>query len=134
MSLSNSNTCDIQETNMDNVDMSKSLQWKLIPKSTFESSISSGSSSVLSGSSGSSVPSGSLSLGDDLTTLESSINSGVSSSGLASATLEVQHILNNVLHISNSQPLNTIHLTTPIIDIWEREVQIDSTSSSTTPK
>jgi hypothetical protein len=110
---------------MDNVDMSKSLQWKLIPKYTFESSINSGSSVV----SESFESSGLLSLGDELTTFESSINSG--SSGLPSATLEVQNILNNVLPISNSQPPNNIHLTTPIIDIWEREVQIDSTSSST---
>ena len=107
MSLSNPNTNDIPATNLDNVDQTEPLNWELKSKSE---------------------------LGDELTKLESSISSGISSSGDTLTTLEVQNILNVVLPISKSQPSNSNHLTTPIIDLWSRELQIEPISLCTKPK
>ena len=107
MSLSNPNTNNIPATNLDNVDLTEPLNWELKSKSD---------------------------LADDLTTLESSISSGMSSSGDTLATLEVQKILNVVLPISKSQPSNSKHLTTPSIDLWSREVQIEPITLCTKPK
>ena len=107
MSLSESNTSNILTTNLDNIDLTEHLRWDLKTKSD---------------------------LADDLTTLESSISSGMSSSGSTSATLEVQKILNAVLPISKSQPSNSNHLTTPSIDPWSREVQIEPTTLCTNSK
>ena len=116
MPLSNSNTYHIQETNLidvenldnvENIDPTESLKWSLIKKSEF---------------------------GDELTNLESSISSGMSSSGGNSATLEIQNIVNDILPISKSQSSNSNHLTTPIIDLWSREVQLEPISLFTKPK
>ncbi len=61
MPLSNSNNINILATKLDNIDLTKSLKWSLIPKDE---------------------------IGDDIISLEPQVISANSSSGCASATLD----------------------------------------------
>jgi len=87
MPLSNSNNINILATKLSNIDLTESLKWSLIPKSE---------------------------LGDDLISLEPSINSANSSSGCASATLEMENIMKLIHQFTTTDRSNLSKLSEPV--------------------
>ena len=99
MPFSNLNMDDQQTINEDTTNLTESLKWSLIKKSD---------------------------LGDVLTTLEPSETSGVSSSDSSSAILEVKTMLKLTHLIPTTESIHSDHLTTPMVDPWLHEVQINN--------
>lgn len=99
MSFSNGVNTNEQQTNNNNTtDITESLKWELSKKSD---------------------------LGDSLTILEPSEASGMSS-GPGSAILEINNLLKLTHIISPMEPTHSDHLTTPMVDLWLYEVQINN--------
>ena len=107
MSFSNLNTNEKPTINEDTVDRTDTLKWSLIKKSD---------------------------LGDVLTTLEPSETSGVSSSDSSSAILEVKNMLKLTHLIPTTESIHSDHLTTPMVDPWLHEVQINNDTQVIKPE
>lgn len=107
MSFSNLNMNDQQTINKDTADLTGPLKWSLIKKSD---------------------------LGDVLTTLEPSETSGVSSSDSSSAILEVKNLLKLTYLIPMTESIHSDHLTTPMVDPWLHEVQINDDAKVIKPE
>jgi len=89
------------------VDLTEPLTWSLIKKSE---------------------------LGDVLTTLEPSESSGVSSSDSSSAILEINNLL-KLTHVNQTiESIHSDHLTTPMVDPWLHEVEINDDAKVIQPE
>jgi len=96
-----------QTINEDAVDLTEPLKWSLIKKSE---------------------------LGDVLTTLEPSESSGVSSSDSSSAILEINNLL-KLTHVNQTiEQIHSDHLTTPMVDPWLHEVEINDDAKVIQPE
>jgi hypothetical protein len=98
---------DQQMINEDIIDMTDYLKWSLIKKSN---------------------------LGDIMTTLEPSETSGVSSSDFSSAILDINNLLKLTQLVPATEPIHSDHLTTPMIDPWLHEVQINDDAKVIQPE
>jgi len=101
-----------QTINEDTVDLTEPLKWSLIKKSE---------------------------LGDVLTTLEPSETSGMSSSDSSFAILEINNLL-KLTHVNQTiEPIHSNHnllklFTTPMIDPWLHEVEINDDAKVIQPE